>query len=90
MRLTSYGHATFAVEAGGKTLLFDPFITPNPLAEKIDLQKVKADFILVPTVTATTSPTSSSSPDKPAPSSSRPSKSAPGSKKKKALKTSRA
>jgi L-ascorbate metabolism protein UlaG (beta-lactamase superfamily) len=47
MKLTYYGHACFAVEAGGKTLLFDPFITPNPLAEKIDAGKIPADFILV-------------------------------------------
>jgi L-ascorbate metabolism protein UlaG (beta-lactamase superfamily) len=47
MKLTYYGHACFAVEAGGKTLLFDPFITPNPLAEKIDSKKIAADFILI-------------------------------------------
>jgi L-ascorbate metabolism protein UlaG (beta-lactamase superfamily) len=47
MKLTYYGHACFAVEAGGHTLLFDPFITPNPLAQEIDLNQVKADFILV-------------------------------------------
>lgn len=47
MKLTNYGHACFAVEAGGKTLLFDPFISPNPLAKEIDLDKVAADFILV-------------------------------------------
>jgi L-ascorbate metabolism protein UlaG (beta-lactamase superfamily) len=47
MKLTYYGHACFAVDAGGKTLLFDPFITPNPLAEKIDVKKIPADFILV-------------------------------------------
>jgi L-ascorbate metabolism protein UlaG (beta-lactamase superfamily) len=47
MKLTYYGHACFAVEAGGKTLLFDPFITPNPLAQKIDIKKIPADFILV-------------------------------------------
>jgi L-ascorbate metabolism protein UlaG (beta-lactamase superfamily) len=47
MKLTYYGHACFAVEAGGKTLLFDPFIKPNPLAKEIDLSKVAADFILV-------------------------------------------
>jgi len=28
-------------------LLFDPFITPNPLAQKIDAGKIAADFILV-------------------------------------------
>jgi L-ascorbate metabolism protein UlaG (beta-lactamase superfamily) len=47
MKLTYYGHACFAVTAGGGRLLFDPFISPNPLAKKIDLQKVEADFILV-------------------------------------------
>jgi L-ascorbate metabolism protein UlaG (beta-lactamase superfamily) len=47
MKFTYYGHACFAVEAGGKTLLFDPFISPNSLAKKIDVTKVAADFILV-------------------------------------------
>jgi L-ascorbate metabolism protein UlaG (beta-lactamase superfamily) len=47
MKFTYYGHACFAVEASGKTLLFDPFISPNPLAKKIEMSKVAADFILV-------------------------------------------
>ena len=47
MKLTYYGHACFAVDAAGTTLLFDPFITENPLAKKIDINQVKADFILV-------------------------------------------
>ena len=47
VKLTYYGHACFAVQAAGQTLLFDPFITPNPLAKKIDAGKVAADFILV-------------------------------------------
>jgi L-ascorbate metabolism protein UlaG (beta-lactamase superfamily) len=47
MKLTYYGHACFAVVAGGKNLLFDPFITPNPLAKAIDLKSVDADFIFV-------------------------------------------
>lgn len=47
MNFTYYGHACFAVEAGGKTLLFDPFISPNPLAKNIDIAKVTGDFILV-------------------------------------------
>jgi L-ascorbate metabolism protein UlaG (beta-lactamase superfamily) len=47
MKFTYYGHACFAVEAGGKNLLFDPFVTPNPLAERIDAKKIAADFILV-------------------------------------------
>ncbi len=47
MKFTYYGHACFAVEVGGKRLLFDPFISDNPLAEKIDLERIKADYILV-------------------------------------------
>lgn len=47
MKLTYYGHACFAVAAGGHTLLFDPFISGNPLAKKIDVEKVPADFIFV-------------------------------------------
>lgn len=47
MKLTCYGHSCFAVEIAGKTLLFDPFITPNELAKGISLDDVKADFILV-------------------------------------------
>src|ERR1700676_4853658 len=47
MKFTYYGHACFSVEAGGKALLFDPFITPNPLAQKIDAAKIAADFIFV-------------------------------------------
>lgn len=47
MKLTYYGHACFAVEVAGQKLLFDPFITPNPLAKEIDVKAIKADFILV-------------------------------------------
>jgi L-ascorbate metabolism protein UlaG (beta-lactamase superfamily) len=47
MKVTYYGHACFSVVVGGKTLLFDPFISGNPLAKNIDVEKVPADFILV-------------------------------------------
>ncbi len=47
MKFTYYGHSCFAVETGGKTLLFDPFITPNALAKSIDVDMVPADFILL-------------------------------------------
>jgi len=47
MKFTYYGHACFSVAVGGKTLLFDPFVSPNPLAKKIDVAKIEADFILV-------------------------------------------
>jgi L-ascorbate metabolism protein UlaG (beta-lactamase superfamily) len=47
MKITYYGHACFSVLAGGKTLLFDPFISPNKLAAHIDLNTLSADFILL-------------------------------------------
>jgi L-ascorbate metabolism protein UlaG (beta-lactamase superfamily) len=47
MKVTYYGHSCFSVVVGGKTLLFDPFITPNPLAKSVDAKKIAADFILV-------------------------------------------
>lgn len=47
MKFTYYGHSCFAVRAGGKTLLFDPFITPNPLASGIDVDAIEADYIFV-------------------------------------------
>ncbi|MFM2376276.1 MAG: hypothetical protein RLZZ165_1373 [Bacteroidota bacterium] len=42
-----YGHACFAIEVGGRTLLFDPFISGNPLATGIQLDTIPADYILV-------------------------------------------
>jgi L-ascorbate metabolism protein UlaG (beta-lactamase superfamily) len=47
MKFTYYGHSCFAVETAGKTLLFDPFITPNDLATSIDVDSIPADFILL-------------------------------------------
>ncbi len=47
MQFTYYGHSCFSVRAGGKTLLFDPFITLNPLASAIDVDKIEADYIFV-------------------------------------------
>ncbi len=47
MKITYYGHSCFNVEVNGTDLLFDPFIRPNKLADKIDVSKIKADYILV-------------------------------------------
>src|SRR5580698_10120777 len=47
MKITYYGHACFAAEINGKHLLFDPFITHNPLAKSIDVKSIKADYILI-------------------------------------------
>ena len=47
MKIKYLGHSCFQVEAGGKVLLFDPFITPNQLASSIDLKQVKADYVFI-------------------------------------------
>jgi L-ascorbate metabolism protein UlaG (beta-lactamase superfamily) len=47
MKLTYYGHSCFSVMVGGKTLVFDPFISPNPLAKDIAVDRVAADYILI-------------------------------------------
>ena len=43
MQFTYYGHSCFAVNAGSKTILFDPFITYNELAKHIHIKDIKAD-----------------------------------------------
>lgn len=47
MKVIYYGHSCFNVVVGGKHLLFDPFITGNPLAAAVDVHQVPADFILI-------------------------------------------
>jgi L-ascorbate metabolism protein UlaG (beta-lactamase superfamily) len=47
MKFTYYGQSCFAVETAGKTLLFDPFITPNELAKHINIANIKADYIFL-------------------------------------------
>ena len=47
MKVVYYGHSCFSVAVCGKTLLFDPFITPNPLAKAVDVLNIRPDFILV-------------------------------------------
>jgi L-ascorbate metabolism protein UlaG (beta-lactamase superfamily) len=47
MKFTYYGHSCFHVETGGASILFDPFISPNPLAAEVDLNAIRADHIFV-------------------------------------------
>lgn len=47
MKVIYYGHSCFSVHTGGKTLLFDPFISQNPLASGIDVDSIEADYILL-------------------------------------------
>lgn len=46
MKLTYYGQSCFAVNCNNRNLIFDPFITPNPLAAHLNINDVEADFIL--------------------------------------------
>jgi len=45
--LTYYGQSTFSIEIKGKTILFDPFISKNEKANHIDINTIKADYVLV-------------------------------------------
>ncbi len=47
MNITYYGHSCFLVDLNNIKILFDPFITPNPIANEVDLDSIKADYILV-------------------------------------------
>ncbi len=47
MKYTCYGHSCFAVEIMGRKILFDPFITHNELAAKVDIHAITADYIFV-------------------------------------------
>jgi len=47
MQLTYFGHASFLATIGGVRVLFDPFISPNPLAKAINVNAIEADYILV-------------------------------------------
>ncbi len=47
MRITYYGHSCFVIEIGEKTLLFDPFLSANPLAKDLPWLAIKPDYVLV-------------------------------------------
>ncbi|MEM6965848.1 MAG: metal-dependent hydrolase [Bacteroidota bacterium] len=47
MNLTFYGQACFSIELNGKTIIFDPFISPNEKASHIEVNSIKADYVLL-------------------------------------------
>src|SRR5690606_13951847 len=47
MKITYLGHASLAIGANGKNLIIDPFISGNELAKHIDINTLKADYILI-------------------------------------------
>jgi L-ascorbate metabolism protein UlaG (beta-lactamase superfamily) len=47
MRLTYLGHASLALEIKGFNIIVDPFISGNELAEHINIDELKANYILI-------------------------------------------
>lgn len=47
MQFTYYGQSCFSLNFNSVNLLFDPFISKNELAKNIDIEKIKADYILI-------------------------------------------
>ncbi|MBK9419958.1 MAG: metal-dependent hydrolase [Flavobacteriales bacterium] len=47
MKLTWYGHSCMGMEVAGLQLLFDPFISGNPMAKSIKVEEVPATHVLL-------------------------------------------
>ncbi|MGF1555960.1 metal-dependent hydrolase [Paucihalobacter sp.] len=47
MKITFYGHSSLGIQIGDINIIVDPFITANEMASHIDINKLKADYILL-------------------------------------------
>ncbi|MCB4808626.1 metal-dependent hydrolase [Tamlana sp. 62-3] len=47
MKITFYGHACLGIEIDDISIIVDPFITPNEKASAINIENLKADYILI-------------------------------------------
>jgi L-ascorbate metabolism protein UlaG (beta-lactamase superfamily) len=47
MKIMFLGHATLQIEVDDKIIIVDPFISGNELAKDIDINSLKADYILI-------------------------------------------
>lgn len=48
MKVTYLGHSCFLIEVKGKRLLFDPFISGNPIAKDIvNIDSIRAEYVLI-------------------------------------------
>jgi len=47
MKITFLGHASLQIQIGEINILVDPFISGNPKASHIDVNSLKADYILI-------------------------------------------
>ncbi|HEX9600823.1 MAG TPA: metal-dependent hydrolase [Mariniflexile sp.] len=47
MKITFYGHASLGIQVNDVNILVDPFISANPKASHINIDALKADYILL-------------------------------------------
>ncbi|RZJ68313.1 MAG: metal-dependent hydrolase [Flavobacterium sp.] len=47
MKITYLGHAALSIELSGRHIIVDPYISANELAAHIDIDSLKADYILL-------------------------------------------
>ncbi|QYJ67783.1 metal-dependent hydrolase [Flavobacterium litorale] len=47
MKITFYGHASLGITIGDTNIIVDPYITANEKAKHIDINQLKADYILI-------------------------------------------
>lgn len=47
MKLQYFGHSCFLVHFADKKILLDPFISGNPIAQHINIEDIKPDYILL-------------------------------------------
>jgi L-ascorbate metabolism protein UlaG (beta-lactamase superfamily) len=47
MKITYYGHASLGIQVNDVNILVDPFISANPKASHINIDTLKADYILL-------------------------------------------
>lgn len=47
MKITFYGQSSLGIEVAGKNIIVDPFISANEMASHINIDQLKADYILV-------------------------------------------
>lgn len=47
MKVNYLGHSSFLLETAGKKILIDPYISPNELADNININDIQCDYILV-------------------------------------------
>lgn len=47
MKITYLGHASLSIEVSGRHIIVDPYISANELASHVDIDSLKADYILL-------------------------------------------